>query len=407
MKSNNIFKKELTISNGVFILGIVLVSVVALGAFYIGISWPGQGQQEAPNGVSIPPSSTFTAPPATEINETVLVSLTPTLELMPSETETISPTETMLPAETQAPVETQTPTVQATPEATIRPPDQAKLIKNVVPANGGYFAPTKQFTKTWIIQNIGTTTWNKDYKLVYISGTAMTNQVTIPIQNPVSPGKTITVELSQTAPKVPGVYQGAWMLQNKSGQTFGIGLEADQPLIVRATVLNITKGIPYDFLLNYCDATWWNSEGETIHCQATPSRTNGFVLLDPNPSIETGPSDLPGLWVHPYQRTEGAISGKYPTYLVQDGDRFRAQVGCINGNTNCNVTFKLLYNTGTGPNISLGTWKELYGGGITKINVDLSPLAGQEVQFILRTIVSNNYPEDANGFWLIPRIVNE
>ena len=407
MKSNNIFKQELTISNGVFIIGILLVTVIAIGAFLIGFSWPGQDLQETPHGEIHLPSSTVTSPPATEISETAQVSLTPTLETMPSETETTVPTETGLPTGTQTPEETQTPTVQATPVATIRPEDQAKLIKNVVPVNGGYFAPKKQFTKVWIIQNIGTTTWTKDYKLVYASGTAMTTQVTIPIPNPVSPGKTITVELSQTAPQLPGVYQGAWMLENKSGQTFGLGPAADQPLISRATVLNITKGIPYDFLLHYCDASWWNSEGETIPCQATPSRTNGFVLLDPNPSIETGISDLPGLWVHPYLKIEGAISGKYPTYLVQDGDRFRAQVGCINGNTNCNVTFKLLYNTGTGPNITLGTWKELYGGGITKINLDLSPLAGEQVQFILRTIVSNNYPEDANGFWLIPRIVNE
>ena len=406
MKPNNVLNREVTVNNGIFILGIILAAVIALGSFFIGFAWPGQRQGDPPVESLLAPSSTSSLP-GDENSGNVQVSATPTVEDLPTETVVIMPTETLMPTETGTPEATQTPTLQATLAPTTRPADQAKLIKNIVTTNGGYFAPKKLFTKIWIVQNIGTTTWNKDYVLVFVSGTAMTDQVKIPIQSPVKPGKMLTIELSQTAPSQPGVYQGFWMLRNDSGQVFGIGPEGDQALISRATVLNVVKGIPYDFLLSYCDATWWNSEGETIPCQGTPNRTNGFVLLDPNPSTEKGLSDLPGLWVHPYLKVEGAISGRYPAYTVQDGDHFRAQAGCINGNTNCNITFKLLYNTGSGPNITLGTWKELYGGGITKINVDLSALAGEQVQFILRAVVSNNSPEDANGVWLIPRIVNE
>lgn len=406
MKPNKLLNKEVTVNNGIFIIGIFLVAVIALGSFFIGTSWNGQ-KQPSPLGEELHSPSITATLLGDGNNGTIQISITPTSENVPTETEVVLPTETALYTETVAPEETQTPLVEATLEPTSRPADQAKLIKNIISTNGGYFAPKSIFTKSWVVQNIGTTTWNKNYYLVYVNGTAMTDKVKLPIQVPVSPGRTITIEINQTAPAKPGVYQGFWMLQNDSGQVFGFGPEADEPLISKASVLNVTKGIPYDFLLGYCAANWWNSEGETIHCQGTPNRTNGFVLLDPNPATEKGLSDLPGLWVHPYLKAEGAISGRYPAYTVQDGDHFRAQVGCISGNTNCNITFKLLYNTGSGPNITLGTWKEIYGGGITKINVDLSSLAGEEVQFILRAVTSNNSPEDANGFWLIPRIVNE
>ncbi|MFL7813838.1 MAG: hypothetical protein AB8I40_09205, partial [Anaerolineales bacterium] len=79
--------------------------------------------------------------------------------------------------------------------------------------------------------------------------------------------------------------------------------------------------------------------------------------------------------------------------------------GCMGGYSKCNITFKLQYRVG-GTNYSLGSWKELYGGGITTIDIDLSSLAGQKVEFILRTVCSNKYPSSAQGFWLTPRIIN-
>ncbi len=86
------------------------------------------------------------------------------------------------------------------------------------------------------------------------------------------------------------------------------------------------------------------------------------------------------------------------------GINFKAKVGCIGGYAKCNVVFQLLYRNSEGVNQSLGSWKELYGGGITTINIDLSSLAGQEVRFILRMFATNNYPDNAQGFWLTPRI---
>ena len=41
---------------------------------------------------------------------------------------------------------------------------------------------------------------------------------------------------------------------------------------------------------------------------------------------------------------------------------------------------------------------------VTVIDLDLSDLAGRKVHLILGMTVENNKPENANGFWFVPRI---
>jgi hypothetical protein len=313
--------------------------------------------------------------------------------------------ETTLTTTVIPPTATATPAVSATANNASLLSDMAKIVENNSPVDGAYFAPKDQFKKVWTIKNVGTTTWSTDYDLVFVSGTAMTDTRVIPLDEKVKPGKTVDITLKQTAPKKPGTYQGFWMLRNSKGNTFGVGTQADLPLKIKINVLDVDPSNAYDFLLDRCEAEWWNSKGQTINCFGEPKQISGYVLMDTHPVLENGKSSRPVLWVHPDNKIEGVISGRYPVYTVKNGDHFKARVGCIGSYTKCNVTFKLLYKTGNSPNQLLGSWQELYGGGITTIDVDLSHLAGQKVQFILRTVCTNNNPDHAQGFWMRPRIV--
>jgi len=406
MKLNRLVDKKITLNAGTIIIGILIIFVTVMGAIYLS-TWVinpiwSSGQPPDDNNPVLP-SSSSPAVPAVVNTKTISPELpSPTLspEILGSETPAIILSETSSP--TLAP-----PSATATNTSSnglgSNPDDWAKLI-GFSPADGSYFAPYAAFTKIWTLKNIGTTTWTKDYDLVFISGSKMSNKVVFPLPNNVKPGNTIKISLPQIAPKNPGTYQGLWMLGNKSGEIFGIGDQADQPLKTKITVLNVDPNNSYDFLLNYCQAIWWNSKGETISCPGEPKQIPGFVFLSPQPNLENGYTDKPVLWVHTDNKLEGIISGRYPAYKVMNGDHFKAKVGCMAGYPKCNVTFKLLYSIGNNPNQALGTWKELYGGGITTIDVDLSPLAGQSVQFTLRMSSTNNYPTSAQGFWMRPRI---
>ncbi len=98
------------------------------------------------------------------------------------------------------------------------------------------------------------------------------------------------------------------------------------------------------------------------------------------------------------------VLGRYPAFDVQAGDRFRAVIGCLDGAKDCQATFRLRYRVGGGQVATLAEWDEKYDGKWTHIDLDLSPLAGQSVQFIL-SVRAHQGGEEARVFWLAPRIM--
>jgi hypothetical protein len=83
--------------------------------------------------------------------------------------------------------------------------------------------PGQSFTKTWRIKNVGTCTWNSQYKLVFDSGATMGSpafQQLTPVHIP--PGSTLDVSLQLTAPVTPGTYRSNWKLRAPNGDIFGL-----------------------------------------------------------------------------------------------------------------------------------------------------------------------------------------
>jgi hypothetical protein len=119
---------------------------------------------------------------------------------------------------------------------------------------------------------------------------------------------------------------------------------------------------------------------------------------------------LPGLWTNPPFRTNGIIQGHFPALLIQSGDRFSAQVGCLSGNAECNVTFDLRYQVIIPPNIVSSensiTHSKAYDGTLFTYDIDLGALGltGQYVSFSLRVTANNDSSKNA-AVWVAPRIV--
>jgi len=96
--------------------------------------------------------------------------------------------------------------------------------------------------------------------------------------------------------------------------------------------------------------------------------------------------------------------------LIHSGDTFTAQVGCLNGNSNCNVTFTLKYQVIVPPNTVTSensiTVDQVYDGALGTFNVNLGALGltGQYVSFALR-VTAHNDSEQNEAVWVSPRIV--
>jgi hypothetical protein len=193
---------------------------------------------------------------------------------------------------------------------------------------------------------------------------------------------------------------------NASGGVFGIGSTANQPFYVDIKVSGSSSSgsTVYDFVSNVCSAQWFSGAG-ALPCPGTDGDSRGFVLTIANPRLENGTtSTQPGLLTFPQFITNGYIQGYYPSVNVLTDDHFQATLDCDYGAADCFVIFRLDYQIGSGPVQTLGTFAERYDGLYNPVDIDLSPLSGQSVKFIL-TVLSNGSPSGDRATWIAPHIV--
>ena len=79
-------------------------------------------------------------------------------------------------------------------------------------------------------------------------------------------------------------------------------------------------------------------------------------------------------------------------------------MGCLDGYDLCDVTFYLAYIGEDNRTVTLGTWHEIYDKQVSVIDIDLSDLDGESVEFILGMEANSANVTYAQGFWFVPRI---
>ncbi|HCB01217.1 MAG TPA: hypothetical protein DEP19_02440 [Anaerolineae bacterium] len=280
--------------------------------------------------------------------------------------------------------------------------DAAQFLADVTYPDGSTLAPNTSFVKIWRIKNVGTCTWTTSYALVFFGGDAMSAPSAVALAGSVAPGQYIEIPVTLKSPNSDGNFTGYWKLRNASGNLFGIGTQADTAFWVKIKVTGPAY-VAYNFANNYCQAEWSNGNSMLL-CPGTEGDANGYVIKLNKPKFENGTnSDDVGLLSVPRGVRNGIISGQFPAFTVQTGDRFRALVYCQHQATKCNVTFKLNY-LNNGQIKTLGTWNEAYEGKYYTIDLNLNSLAGETLKFILEVNANGGHNEDY-AIWLNPRIV--
>ena len=282
--------------------------------------------------------------------------------------------------------------------------DAAAFVSDVTYPDGSNVPLGGAFTKIWRLKNVGTCTWNTSYALVFVSGERFSAPTTVSIPTNVGPGQTVDLAVNLTAPNQSGRYRGDWKLRNSSNVLFGIGDAADRNFYVEINVTGYTV-TGYDFMASYCDASWQN-ESRDLPCPGTQGDDRGFVVVLNNPKMEDGRSQGNALLTYPERGSNGLISGKYPAFQIQSGDRFQAQIGCLHEANDCDMVFRLQYQIGNGSVRTLGQWREVYEGQFYPINIDLSTLNGERVKFIFSVLANGSSHEDF-ALWINPRITRQ
>ena len=308
----------------------------------------------------------------------------------------ITPTVTPTPGGSTGSASTTTPTATLTTAAECY---KASLASETIP-DGKNFSPGQTFTKTWTLKNAGTCDWTDKFDVVFVSGDSMDAPASTQLTTgTVKPGESVVVTMDLEAPIAAGTHRGEFKLRNANGVLFGLGSK-DSTFWVEIDV----EGTLYDFVENYCtsDVTWASGAG-TLPCPGTSGDTEGWVRKANVPKLENGVSENePGLVMQPEMVTDGWVKGTFPAISVTSGVYFRALIGC-NSTEACDVFFVLKYKVEGESIKTLDSWHEVQDGTYHKVSVDLSDLAGQEVQFIL-VVEANGSPSNDEALWVAPRI---
>lgn len=100
------------------------------------------------------------------------------------------------------------------------PAPNAQFVADVTIPDDTRLQAESTFIKTWRVKNTGNAAWGSSYRLVFVDGTAMTNQTVQPAPN-VQPGQTADISIQFTVPGKPGTYFSDWRLQDDRGSMFG------------------------------------------------------------------------------------------------------------------------------------------------------------------------------------------
>ena len=282
--------------------------------------------------------------------------------------------------------------------------DAAAFVSDVTYPDGTNVPLGGTFTKIWRLKNTGTCTWTTSYALVFVSGERMGAPAAVALPTSVGPGQTVDLAVNLTAPGQSGHYRGFWKLRNASNALFGLGAQADGNFYVDINVTGYTV-TGYDLLANYCQALWQNGSRD-LPCPGAEGDNQGFVMVLSSPRMEDGGTQGSALLTYPERVNNGLITGTYPPFRVQSGDRFQATIGCLNEANDCDMVFRLEYQIGNRAARTLGQWREVYEGQSYPINIDLSTLQGEDVRFILSVLANGSAHEDY-ALWINPRITRQ
>jgi len=164
-------------------------------------------------GLLLPPASSTPAPTATQV--AVALNTATVAPTVPDPTHTLEP----------GAVASATPLLSAatsTPTPTLEGPctDNLGFLADITVPDGTQFQPGQPIDKQWRVRNTGTCEWGPDYRLVLVSGNALSGRGEIALY-PAKPGGEAILQMAMVAPQEPGPYSGRWQARDPAGKLFG------------------------------------------------------------------------------------------------------------------------------------------------------------------------------------------
>jgi len=142
-------------------------------------------------------------------------------------TQTLPPTATFTPTQEITPTPTGSTTDSepgngdptSTTTSVVVGTDAARWMSNDPPDKTN-FSPGEEFTVTWTLENVGTSSWSTNYYIQFSSGEQMDAEEKVFVPYPVAPNTNVQISVAFIAPAEVGEYQSSWKLTNAKDAAF-------------------------------------------------------------------------------------------------------------------------------------------------------------------------------------------
>ncbi len=124
----------------------------------------------------------------------------------------------VIPEDTLPPLPPETPGPTPTPGGCY---DGMAFVADLTIPDGTNMPPNTAFTKGWLIENVGTCTWDETYSVDYVYGNNHMGGKRTFLTAEVAPGEQYEMNVDMRTPPDPGEYAGFWQMFNGADVPFG------------------------------------------------------------------------------------------------------------------------------------------------------------------------------------------
>lgn len=204
--------------------------------------------------------------------------------------------------------------------------DSFAFLGDVTFADGTMTLPFTRFDKIWYIQNTGTCSWNRQYKIVFYSGDEVSGAKEYPIftsDKILKTGESATISVPLVAPEGLGKYTSYWAIKNPAGDIFGAGPTRN---VYLSSVFQV--GNQYNFYENIGGAICSDDSGLFFCGNADRSSGRGVAYYQSSPTMESNYAGGQAIIIGPPATENGTTRVAFGPVRVRRGTWLRSAVSC-------------------------------------------------------------------------------
>lgn len=305
-----------------------------------------------------------------------------------------------------SPISVSIPTVDLAPAPQGSCTNRFTFLSDVTFPDGTMTMPRTRFTKTWYIQNSGNCTMNRQYKIVFISGSLVSEAKEFPLftsDRILKPGESAPISIPLVAPEEKGKYTTSWGIKSPDGTVYGAGPNG---VVWLTSVFQV--GNQYKFYENLSGAICSDTNGLFFCGSSDRSGGRGVAYYNPSPTMESNYAGSQSIILAPPMVDGGVTRVAFGPLRVARGTWLRSAVSCPPNAPLCDNNVTLYVQPSGGAEQFVAQNHEVNDGFASEWNVNLSDYGyhDQDITIIFEVKANGGVTSDDTIIFMNPRLTD-